>query len=136
MNEEALEILRMVKEGTVSPEQGVELLEAAKTSTSSLSPTGQGKPRFVRVRVDISKPDGGKEVAVNLNLPIALADIGLKVLQGAKITEDGRTIILGEYLKDLGGLDISTILQMVKEGAAGKLVDITADEVKIEVIVD
>ena len=47
----------------------------------------------------------------------------------------------GEYLKGLHGMDVSAILQMVKEGAEGKLVDVNVDgedgeKVKVEVIVD
>ncbi len=56
---------------------------------------------------------------------------------GAIAAKDGETVELGQYLQDLGGMDVSTILQMVKDGAAGKLVDVSVgDKVKVEVIVD
>ena len=78
---------------------------------------------------------------MNCNLPIAMADLALKVLETAKITQEGHTIEFGQYMKDLGGMDVATILQMVKEGAEGKLVDVHVDgddgeKVSVEVIVD
>jgi len=135
MDQEALEILEMVRGGKISAEQGAQLLEALKNPPpAALAPTG--KPRFIRVRVNVKEKEG-ENVAVNANLPIAMADLALKVLQHAKFTKDGETVELGQYLQDLGGMDVSTILQMVKEGAAGKLVDVTVgDKVKVEVVVD
>jgi hypothetical protein len=142
MEQEALEILSMVKEGKITPEQGAELLEALKTAGPA-APRPGGKPRFVRVKVNV---DPGAEsskketVAVNLNLPIALADLALKLAEGAKFQQGDQTIVLGEYVKKLSGLDLGTVLQMVKEGAEGKLVDIDVgggkEHVKVEVIVD
>lgn len=140
MNEEALEILKMVKEGKVSPEQGAELLQALKTAPPSVAAPGGERPRFLRVRVNVND-EKGEKVVVNVNLPVALADLLLKIGQSAEIKQDGKTIRLGEYLKEMGGVDISTILQMVKDGAEGKLVDVDVqgdkgEKVKVEVIVD
>jgi hypothetical protein len=140
MDNEAMEILKMVREGQVTPEQGHELLAALKSGGSALATTGGERPRFVRVRVDVKK-GGQQKVAVNANLPIAMADLALKVLEGAEFTKDGEKVQFGNYLKELGGMEISAILQMVKDGAQGKLVDvdITGDDgeqVKVEVVVD
>jgi len=142
MDQEALEILGMVKEGKVTPEQGAELLEALKhpsagTATAVMS---GGKAKFLRVKVDI-QGEKDETVAVNLNVPIALADMVLKLLEGAKIQRGEETIVVGEYLKNLSGLEMAAVLQLVKEGAAGKLVDVNikgeqGEQVKVEVIVD
>lgn len=142
MDKESLEILEMVKEGRVTPEQGAQLLEALKVPASGLTQSPGERPRFLRVRANIGAKGGeGDKVVVNLNLPVAMADLALKLLQEAKITRDGETIQFGDYLKDLQGMDISAILQLVKEGAEGKLVDVdigaeNGDKVKVEVIVD
>lgn len=142
MEREELQILEMVKDGTVTPEQGAELLSALKNPTSSLPLTHGGKPQFVRVHVNVNEKDGkGDQVEVNCNLPIALADLALKMAENAKITKDGQTIDIGDYVKQIGGVDLAGILQMVKEGAQGKLVDVNVSEddgakVKVEVIVD
>jgi len=142
MDQEALEILGMVKEGKITPEQGAELLEAMKRPSAGAAAAvmSGGKPKFVRVKVDIQ---GGKNenVAVNLNVPIALADLALKLLEGAKIQQGDQTIVVGEYLKNLGGMDVASILALVKEGASGKLVDVNVkgsdgEQVKVEVTVD
>jgi len=140
MDQEALEILKMVSEGRVSPEQGSELLAALKEKPSAAIVAPGSKPRFVRVRVDVKGEDGEK-VAVNLNLPVALADLALKLADGAKIQRGEETIQLGEYVKKLSGMDMGAILQMVKEGAEGKLVDVdvsgeAGEKVKVEVTVD
>jgi hypothetical protein len=139
MDQEAVDILNMVREGKVTPEQGAQLLEALKSQPSALAAGGE-RPRFVRVKVNVGG-EGHEKVAVNMNLPIAMADLALKVLQDAKITKDGETIQFGDYLKNLQGMDIATILQMVKDGAEGKLVDVDVDgddgeKVKVEVVVD
>jgi hypothetical protein len=137
---EALEILNMVREGKVTAEQGAELLEALRTPSSPTVAAAGGKPKFVRVKVDIK--GGGKEtVAVNVNLPVALADLALKLAEGAKFQHGDRTIVLGDYVKQFSGMDMGTILQLVKEGAQGKLVDVNiggneGETVKVEVVVD
>jgi len=141
MDQEALEILEMVKAEKVTPEQGAALLEALKSpATAAPVLASGGRPQFIRVRVNVNE-DGGDKVAVNANLPIAMADLGLKLLQDAKFTKNGETVEFGQYLKNLGGMDVSTILQLVKEGAAGKLVDVDVSEndgtkIKVEVVVD
>jgi hypothetical protein len=140
MDQEALEILKMVSEGRITAEQGAQLLEALKTGpVSTLDPAGR-KPRFVRVKVNVNGEDG-ERVAVNLNVPIALADVVLKLAEGAKIQQGDQTIILGDYVKKLSGMDFASLLQMVKEGAEGKLVDVdvkgeNGEQVKVEVTVD
>ena len=142
VDKESMEVLEMVSEGRVTPEQGTQLLEALRSHPSAAALPAGERPRFIRVRVNVDERGGeGDKVAVNVNLPVAMADLALKVLQEAKITRDGETIEFGDYLKDLRGMDVSAILQLVKEGAEGKLVDVDVadedgDKVKVEVIVD
>jgi len=142
MDQEALEILGMVKEGKITPEQGAELLEAMKRPSTggAIAMASGGKPSFLRVKVDIQ---GGKNenVGVNLNLPIALADMVLKLAEGAVFKRGDQKIVLGDYIKRLSGMDMASVLQLVKEGAAGKLVDVNVsgeegEKVKVEIIVD
>ena len=60
--------------------------------------------------------------------------------EGAKITRDGETIVLSDFLKQMGGVNLADILQMVREGAEGKLVDVDVADgeqtIKVEVVVD
>ncbi|MBE9565748.1 MAG: hypothetical protein IMF16_03235 [Proteobacteria bacterium] len=140
MDNESLEILQMVREKRVTPEQGAELLAALKSPGAGGQVAGGEKPSFIRVKVDITGEDAEK-VAVNLNLPLALADLSLKLAEGAKIQRGDETIVLGDYVKQLSGVDLASIMQLVKEGAEGKLVDVNIDgedgeKVQVEVIVD
>ena len=140
MDNESLEILQMVREKRVTPEQGAELLAALKSPGAGGQVAGGEKPSFIRVKVDITGEDAEK-VAVNLNLPLALADLSLKLAEGAKIQRGDETIVLGDYVKQLSGVDLASIMQLVKEGAEGKLVDVNIDgedgeQVQVEVIVD
>ncbi len=140
MDQEAVDILEMVKAGKVSAEQGAQLLEALKTQSSAVATVGGPRAKFVRVKVDISGKDK-ETVAVNLNIPVALADLALKLAEGAKFQQGDQQIVLGEYVKKMSGMDMGTILQLVKEGAAGKLVDVNVggsdgETVKVEVTVD
>ena len=140
MDNESLEILQMVREKRVTPEQGAELLAALKSHAAGEGLGGGEKPNFIRVKVNITGEDAEK-VAVNLNLPVALADLALKLAEGAKIQSGDETIVLGDYVKQLSGVDLASIMQLVKEGAEGKLVDVNIDgedgeQVQVEVIVD
>lgn len=139
MDEEAMEILHMVEQGRVSAEQGSKLLEALRTPALARPDAAGPRARFVRVAVHIAE-QGGEKVAVNVNLPVALADMVLKLAQGTKIQSGEQTIMLGDYLSKMSGVDLATILHMVKEGAQGKLVDVNVqdgeDQVKVEVTVD
>ena len=140
MDNESLEILQMVREKRVTPEQGAELLAALKSPGAGERVGGGEKPSFLRVKVNITGEDTEK-VAVNLNLPLALADLALKLAEGAKIQRGDETIILGDYIKGLSGVDLASVMQLVKEGTEGKLVDVDIDgekgeKVQVEVTVD
>jgi hypothetical protein len=139
MENEALEILNMVKEGKITPEQGSELLEALKAQPAAPLASGGSRPRFVRVRLNVREEEKDK-VNINVNLPLGLADLALKVANGLKIQSHGETVEVGDYLKNMSGMDIASVLQLVKDGAQGKLVDMDvndgSDQVKIEVMVD
>ena len=140
MDNESLEILQMVREQRVTPEQGAELLAALKSSGAAERVGGGEKPSFIRVKVNITGEDAEK-VVVNLNLPLALADLALKLAEGAKIQRGEETIELGDYVKKLSGVDLASVMQLVKEGTEGKLVDVNIDgedgeKVQVEVTVD
>lgn len=139
MENEALEILNMVKEGKITPEQASQLLEALKTQSSAPVVAGGNKPRFIRVKLNVHEDEKDK-VNINVNLPLGLADLALKVANGLKIQSHGETIEVGDYLKNLSGMDFASVLQLVKDGAQGKLVDLNvnndSNQVKIEVFVD
>ncbi len=120
MEEERLQILRMVQEGKVTPEEGAKLLEALESEP----PTARATSQWLRVRVFDEKQN---KLKVNVNVPINLVKLF------------GRFIPTKELeAKGLGPLNMDEIVEMVKTGAQGKLVDVYDDEegVRVEIFVE
>ena len=123
LKEERMQILKMIQEGKISAEEGAKLLSALegsrKTETANLSAATQG--RFLRVRV--TDMHTGK-TKVNVNLPLALVNIGLKM--GAR------------FAPEMEGIDINEIMNAIKAGTQGKIVDVEdgEDGEKVEVYID
>jgi hypothetical protein len=118
-NEERLQILKMIEGGQITAEEGAKLLAALEGP-----PTGEGRregsPRWFRVRVTDLETGRNK---VNINLPLKLLDIGTKI--GAKFAAPA-------------DLDIEGIVQAIKEGAEGKIIDVEDEEdgERVEVYVE
>jgi hypothetical protein len=114
MNEEKRIILEMVKEGKISVEEAEQLLEKANPD-ESLSVTSRIKKpnskKFLRVRV--TEED---KVKANVNIPIALAEVGLNLIPKAKLKVDGKQI------------NMDQILKLIEEGTEGELVNIDAED--------
>lgn len=110
--EEKRRILEMVRSGEIGVEEALALLQAVEEPR----PKAQVSARLLRVRINAQ--DKGKPVRVQVNLPLALAELLEKFLpEEAKLTLEDR----GVNLKDL--------LALVREGVPeGKLVEIEAEE--------
>lgn len=113
--EERMRILRMIQEGKITAEEGAKLLSAlkdsrAKVSRSTAGPVGE-KRGWLRVRVTDMSTGRTK---VNVNLPLGLLDAGLRI--GA------------QYAPDLHGLDLNQLIEEVKGGASGKIIDVLDEE--------
>ncbi|GAB5603389.1 hypothetical protein FJNA_19150 [Thermus sp. FJN-A] len=108
--EEKRRILEMVRSGEVGVEEALALLEAVE------GPRPPAKARLLRVQIHAQ--DEGKPVRVNVNLPLALAELLEAFLpQEAKLALAGRGVALGD------------LLRLVREGVPeGKLVEIEAEE--------
>ena len=126
MSEEKRIILEMVKEGKISVEEAEQLLEKANPSESIDDASGIKKPdskKFLRVRV--TEED---KVKANVNIPIGLAKVGLKIIPKEKLTVNGEPI------------DVDEILKMIKEGTEGEVVNIDAVDkgknYKINIFID
>ncbi|NIN64826.1 MAG: hypothetical protein GTO63_09020 [Anaerolineae bacterium] len=118
-DEERLQILKMIEGGQITAEEGAKLLEALEEPSRAES-RREGAPRWFRVRVtdlNTGKPK------VNINLPFKLLDVGAKV--GAKFAAPA-------------DLDIEEIVNAIKEGAEGKIVDVEdiEDGERVEVYVE
>jgi len=123
--EEKLQILKMIEEGKISSAEGLELMDALdKGEREARVPSAQNA-KWLRIDV---KADNNKTKA-KVNIPLSLVDVGLKI--GSKFTPE---------LKEAGldKLDLNEILQSVKEGAQGKIVEVDDEEhgTRVEVYVD
>lgn len=124
--EEKLSILKMLEDGKISVDEASKLLEAIEGKKEELSlavKKDEGSAKWIRVRVT-----GNKE-KVNINVPIALVDIAFKI---AKANDKSFDMTLGQF-----NLDVNSIIQMIKEGAEGKIVDVETDDgQKVEVVIE
>ncbi len=131
--EERKAILKMVEEGKVTAEEGLELLEAlgkspaeerntALQSTHTVNANGM---RMLRIRVS----EGGGKTKVNVNLPLPLVKVGLDIAKSIKV---------GEHQDLLQQIDMDEIIKLISEGAHGKLVEVESPEdgTFVEVFVD
>ena len=123
--EERMQILKMIEQGTISAKEGAELLRALdKGKSSSYSPEplkGGSNPRWFRVRVTDLANGRNK---VNVNIPIGLVQVGLKM--GAR------------FAPEVEGVDFEQIMEAIRNGQQGKIMDVTDDEggERVEIFVE
>lgn len=123
LKEERMQILKMIQNGQVSAEEGAKLLAALeggqKSEMAANAAATQGK--FLRVRVTDMTTGRTK---VNVNVPLALVNVGLKM--GAR------------FMPDLNSLDTGEIMQAIRSGMQGKIVDVedSEDGEKVEVYIE
>ena len=104
----------MLKDGKISVEEAEQLLEKVNPGESFDNKPKVKKPnskRFLRVRV--TEED---KVKANVNIPIALAEVGLNLIPKSKLMVDGKQI------------NMDQILKLIEEGTEGELVNIDAED--------
>jgi hypothetical protein len=117
-SEERLKILKMIQEGKISAEQGMQLLESLVQSTRpgpqasrfdqlpNPPPPGRAA-RWFRVRV--TDMDTGR-VRVNIRMPINVITTGFKL--GAR------------FSPEVEGLDMTQLMEAIRAGETGQIVDV------------
>ena len=125
MNEEKRIILEMLKKGKITVEEAEQLLEKANPG-ESFNITSKNKPnskKFLRVRVTEEE-----KIIANVNIPIALAEVGLNLIPKEKLKVDGKQI------------NMDQILKLIEEGTEGELVNIDAEDegknYKVNIFID
>ena len=114
--EERMRVLKMIQEGTISTEDGLRLLDSLKAASNTEAGTdyqintGRAAKHF-RVRVTDSR--SGK-TRVNVRLPVSVINAGLKM--GAR------------FSPQVEGLDMQELVQYIRSGTIGKIVDVYDDE--------
>ncbi len=113
--EERMKILKMIEEGKLSAEDGAKLLAAlsdgrrGQSAQASARVTGAG--RWLRIRVtDVAT---GRSKA-SVQIPLGLIDAGMKI--GA------------HFAPEVEGVDMSNVMEAVRSGMTGKIIDVTDDE--------
>ena len=111
-SEERMQVLKMVEKGQISVEEGARLLEAIEAAGSKeQARSGGGQSRWFRVRVTDLRTGKSK---VNVNIPMSLVNVGMRL--GAK------------FAPEVSGVQMEEIMNAVKEGASGKIVDVEDEE--------
>ncbi len=113
-SEERMKILKMIEEGKLSAEEGTKLLSALsgpKTSTPPRTPTMPGGPRWLRIRVTDVRTGRSK---ASVQIPLALVDAGMKI--GA------------HYAPEVEGVNMSNVMEAIRSGVTGKIIDVTDEE--------
>lgn len=137
VQQERMAILKMIEEGKITAEEGMELMEAlGKTPAEQGAASGNVTPaataenrgtdmRMLRIRVT----EGNGKTKVNVNLPIQLVKVGLDIAKSIKV---------GDHQELLQQIDMDEILRLIAEGAHGKLVEIESpeDQTYVEVFVE
>ena len=120
---EQLSILGMIEQGIISAEEGAGLLAAIEESNlrPSVDRTSIPESRWFRVRVTDRRSATKK---VNVNIPLSLVDVGLKI--GAR------------FGTNVDGLDLEEIAEAIESGIRGKIFDgvLGPDGERVEVFVE
>jgi len=120
--EERLQILKMVESGQITADEAAKLLQALDSAESRESASQQAsKPRWFRVRVTDLATGKSK---VNVNIPMGLVNVGMRM--GAR------------FAPDIAGIDADLVLQALREGSQGKVIDVEDDEdgERVEIFVE
>ena len=123
VSKERMQILEMVEDGKITAAEAMELFSALERNDQEIVPKTDAKWLKVRVYTLDDQPK------VNVNIPISLVDVGLKLAKkyDPKLKDSG-----------LDNIDLDEILDAIKNGAEGKIVDVIDEEeqTKIKVYVE
>lgn len=134
--EERLKILKMIQDGKITADQGVQLLEALDEGAKRVKPPApppgvaeagsmgtisRGSPRWFRVHV--TDTTTGK-TRVNVRLPVGLVSAGVKM--GAR------------FAPQVEGLDPEELMRFLNSGEIGKIIDVYDEEdgERVEVFIE
>ncbi len=114
--EERMRILKMVEDGKISAEDGAKLLAALAESRKPPPPPppppgGTPDARWFRVRVTDTRTNRPK---INVNIPAGLVNVGIRM--GAR------------FAPNLEAEQMQAMIDALKSGARGKILDVTDDE--------
>jgi hypothetical protein len=109
-----MKILKMIEEGKLSAEEGTKLLAALsgpRVPNPPRPPGMPGTPRWLRIRVTDVRTGRSK---ASVQIPLALVDAGMKI--GA------------HYAPEVEGVNMSNVMEAIRSGVTGKIIDVTDEE--------
>lgn len=121
-SEERMKILKMVEDGKLSVEDGAKLLAALSSGNGASAGVSAAQASFTNVK----SPTGAKwfrirvtdlatgRAKVNVNLPIGLVNVGIK--------------IAGKFAPETDTLEVQQIVEAIRSGAQGKIIDVMDEE--------
>jgi hypothetical protein len=113
--EERMRILKMIDEGKISAEEGAKLLSALsenrRGSNTPIQSRMPGAARWLRVRVTDVVTGRSK---ATVQIPLALIESGMKI--GA------------HFAPEVEGVDMPTIMEALRSGMTGKIVDVVDEK--------
>ena len=123
--QERLQILKMIEEGKITPEEGAKLLEAIKGAGRAVyaaPPSGMGAAQGKWLVVRVTDMRSGRR-KVNVNIPMSLVSIGARI--GAKFAAPVK-------------VDLDEIISAARSGQQGKIIDIQddAEGERVEIFVE
>jgi len=126
LKEEKLQILKMIEERKITPEEGINLLDALENVEETYVDNKQAK----WLKIKVFDPDDNTKV--NVTIPIALIDVGMKMAG-----KFGPAFVPELKEADINENDLKELFEAIKNGAMGKLVDIESEDgEKVEIVVE
>jgi len=116
-SEERMKILKLIEEGKISAEEGAKLLSAISGPRRPAGPMPPRTPgmagpaRWLRIRVTDIRTGRAKAA---VQIPLALVDAGMKI--GA------------HFAPEVEGVDMSNVMEALRSGVTGKIIDVTDEE--------
>jgi hypothetical protein len=120
MDEERMQILRMLEQGNVSAEDAARLLDALQETPAGPDNVPGGK----KLRIRVSDRETQKK-KVNLTIPMGLAKIAAKL-----VPPKAKQKLADE------GVDVDTVVAQLVSENIGKVVDIETEDEIVEISIE
>ncbi len=121
------EILKMVKEGDITIEEGLELLKTieAKADVNPIQQVARKPLNKRMLRIDVNSEDGDR---VKVNVPLSIAKLGLDM--GDNFNINGKTL-------NLKGIDLDEVINQLDENSEGEIISVDAEDgSKVRIFID
>lgn len=127
MSEELMGVLKMIESGVITSEEGQKLIEAMQKSEQKVARVNS-HPIGRFLRLDILSTEEGEKETVQINFPLNLAKVVLKM----GIVQKQLNAKVGENVN----LDIEEILALIDSEVMGDLMTIDTKDAKIRIWID